>query len=106
MDRLSQQYWFNHINLFFGGQKEKGDPIRLMELTEAVYGFPRSARFVVLSHGPDGDHDEFGEHDHGLASEEHEHGEENESIPARYAPTNGTKSSGDIYYFGPGIAFN
>jgi len=84
-----------------------GDPILLMELTEAVYGFPRSARFVVLSHGPDGDHDEFGEHDHHLSQEDDHHDEEeHESVPASYAPTNGTKSSGDIYYFGPGIAFN
>ncbi len=80
-----------------------GDPILLAELTEAIYGSPRSARFVVLSHGPDGDHDEFGEHDHGGGSGDPL---KPESFPAYYAPTNGTKSSGDIYYFGPGIGFN
>ncbi|MCA9450765.1 MAG: hypothetical protein KC931_26825, partial [Candidatus Omnitrophica bacterium] len=86
-----------------------GDPILLAELTEAVYGYARSARYVILSHGPDGDHDEFGDHDHEAgapASAGHADVGEEDSFPAIYAPTNGSKSSGDIYYFGPGIAFN
>lgn len=82
-----------------------GDPILLLELTEVVYGHPRSARYVILSHGPDGDHDEFGHHDH-LSSGGSEPEHEEEPGPASYAPTNGTRSSGDIYYFGPGIGFN
>ena len=80
-----------------------GDPILLWELTEAVYGFPRSARFVLVSHGPDGDHDEFGDHRHGGSGPGTS---APSSFPAIYAPTNGSKSSGDIYYFGPGIGFN
>ncbi|MCA9410573.1 MAG: prepilin-type N-terminal cleavage/methylation domain-containing protein [Candidatus Omnitrophica bacterium] len=80
-----------------------GDPALLLELTGVLYGFPRRAPYVVLSHGPDGDHDEFGDHHHGGGEPA---SEETESFPAIYAPTNGSKSSGDIYYFGPGIAFN
>ena len=53
----------------------------------------------------DGDHDEFGEHNH-LSSGGHSEETEIGNGPASYAPTNGTKSSGDIYYFGPGIGFN
>ncbi len=85
-----------------------GDPILLAELTLAVYGSVRSARYVVLSHGPDGDHDEFGDHDHEEAAptSDEEEAHDHESTPANYAPTNGTKSSGDIYYFGPGIGYN
>jgi hypothetical protein len=60
---------------------------------------PPQIRYILLSFGPDQDHDmdtphvsaPSGPHDHGSG--------------AMYDPTNGTISSGDIYYFGPGVGF-
>ena len=51
----------------------------------------RTVRYFMLSHGPDLDHD-FPEGT-------------NPATPALYDPTNGTISSGDIEYFGPGTGF-
>lgn len=45
-----------------------------------------SMQWLLLSHGPDNDHDSP---DEGLS-------------PRSYDPTNGTVSSGDLYFFGPG----
>lgn len=44
--------------------------------------------YFILSHGPDADHDD-----------------PDEGVPALYDPTNGTVSSGDIIYWGPGTGF-
>ena len=67
-----------------------GEPELVAELTVALFNRIRSARYFMLSHGPDNDHDEF------------EAGGET----AIFSPTNGTKSNGDIFYFGPGIGFD
>lgn len=61
-----------------------------MITTGTVTGAPYandSVIWMMLSHGPDIDHDNP---DDGF-------------VPSSYDPTNGTISSGDIYYFGPGI---
>jgi prepilin-type N-terminal cleavage/methylation domain-containing protein len=52
--------------------------------------FDRQYKWYAHSHGPDGDHDDFG----GDAGR-----------PILYDPTNGTVSNGDIYYLGPGRGF-
>lgn len=57
-----------------------------------------AVRYFMLSHGPDIDHDFSGHHHHERQAEE-------EGEPALYDPTNGTVSSGDILYFGPGVGF-
>jgi len=54
--------------------------------------------YFLVSHGPDKDHDI--DAPHGPTAIPHVHGE-----GAVYDPTNGTVSSGDIHYFGPGIGF-
>jgi prepilin-type N-terminal cleavage/methylation domain-containing protein len=60
-------------------------------------GFASQLQYYYLSYGPDTDHDfEAGDH------EGHEHGEEGGAI---YDATNGTISSGDLYYVGPGTGF-
>jgi len=64
----------------------------------------RNARYFILSHGPDLDHDGPEHHDHGHEEEEEEH-EHGHSHPALYDPSNGTVSNGDVVYFGPGIGF-
>ena len=53
---------------------------------------PDTIHYFISSHGPDLDHDddEDPEDEHGAAS---------------YDPTNGTASSGDIVYFGPGAGY-
>jgi len=58
---------------------------------------PSSIEYFYLSYGPDADHDVEGEEDEG-EEHEHEHGH-----GAIYDATNGTVSSGDIHYIGPGI---
>lgn len=60
-------------------------------------GFGSRLQYYYLSYGPDSDHDFEGEHEG-----EHEHGEEGGAI---YDATNGTVSSGDLYYAGPGVGF-
>lgn len=71
-----------------------GEPNFIIDLTKILYGAPKtSAAYYMFSHGPDGDHDEDLTHaDPQLAT-------------VLYDPSNGTVSNGDIYYFGPGIAF-
>ncbi|NUN96104.1 MAG: prepilin-type N-terminal cleavage/methylation domain-containing protein [Candidatus Omnitrophica bacterium] len=71
-----------------------GEPAFLPALSLALYGQLRSGKYYIFSHGPDGDHDE--------SLDRSEAGKET----CRYSPTNGTKSNGDIYYFGPGVGFN
>lgn len=65
-----------------------GDPNLLLEVSGFLFGSPRGGRYFMLSHGPDADHDEP---EVGLAV---------------YSPTNGSKSNGDIYFFGPSGGFN
>lgn len=71
-----------------------GEPTFLAALSFALYGQVRSGRYYMFSHGPDGDHDESLDQS------------EEDKETRRYSPTNGTKSNGDLYYFGPGIGFN
>lgn len=52
--------------------------------------YDRSVTWHLHSHGPDGDHDDFFS---------------DQGYPTAYDPTNGTKSDGDIFYFGPGRGF-
>lgn len=64
-----------------------GDPFFLPSLYSLIFGGPKSElKYMMFSHGPDLDHDEID--------------------PKSYDPTNGTTSSGDIYYWGPGIGLN
>ncbi len=68
--------------------RELGYPELFYEISEAVLHRRLSeARYAMYSHGPDMDHphDVF------------------ESV--QYDPTNGTVSSGSIWYFGPGVGF-
>jgi prepilin-type N-terminal cleavage/methylation domain-containing protein len=75
--------------------KRLGEPLFINLLTFHVYeGQVRSAKYYLFSHGPDGDHDESLD------------GTEPGFETKRYSPTNGTKSNGDIYYFGPGVGLN
>lgn len=60
---------------------------------------PSTIEYFYLSFGPDKDHDMDVEHS-GPVGEPHEHGK-----GAIYDSTNGTVSSGDIHYMGPGIGF-
>jgi len=77
--------------------KRLGDPELLGELTVLLFNQRRSAKYFILSHGPDGDHDDLGV----------DRGPEIEGGgPALYSPTNGSKSNGDIYFFGPGIGMS
>ncbi len=55
-----------------------------------VNQYDRSAVWLIHSHGPDGDHDDW---------------ESEQARPTQYDPTNGTISDGDIFYFGPGHGF-
>src|SRR5690606_14105731 len=72
----------------------EGDATELNEYAETLFvGSPTSVLYFYLSHGPDTDHDSPE-----LA--------ENPLGPALYDPTNGTTSSGDILYFGPGFGFS
>lgn len=74
--------------------KRLGDPIFIKQLVFVLFGQPRSALYYIFSHGPDNDHDED------LSCTD-------PKVSAYfYSPTNGTNSSGDIYYFGPGIGYN
>jgi hypothetical protein len=75
---------------------------RFREYYEELKGEAPSAGigYFLLSFGPDQDHDVEGDHDHGGDDEGHEHGH-----GAVYDPSNGTISSGDIHYMGPGVGF-
>ncbi len=68
-----------------------GDPgeDEFTEYIEELGGQPATAKYYILSHGPDRIHDE----------------PEPPSVASLYDPTNGTISSGDILYFGPGQGF-
>lgn len=74
-------YTSNDMNILLG------DPELFNELTEFLFFQKKSIKYFLLSHGPDSDHDEFGEHSH------------TDGTAALYNPTNGSKSNGDIYYF-------
>lgn len=68
----------------FGTNSLLGEPEFVVDINETVYGSRNnSLLYLMFSHGPDLDHDE--------------------DEPAPYDPTNGTVSSGDIYYWGPGL---
>lgn len=69
------------------------EPALFPLLSIALFGQIRSGVYYIFSHGPDADHDESLDHT--------EPGFET----VRYSPTNGTKSSGDIYYWS-GAGFN
>lgn len=61
---------------------------------------PSTVRYFFASFGPDQDHDAHVPHITG-PSGPHTHGD-----ASQYDPTNGTISSGDLFYFGPGIGFD
>jgi len=61
-----------------------------------------SVQYLLLSHGPDLDHDGPGDHHEGKAAAKDEHGEGDSAL---YDPTNGTVSNGDILFLGPGVGF-
>lgn len=60
---------------------------------------PSIIQYFYLGFGPDKKHNINAPHS-GPVEEEHEH-----SAGAIYDPTNGTVSSGDVHYMGPGIGF-
>ncbi len=66
------------------GDDQELDDYLLMLLNRDI----SSLEYFVLSHGPDRDHDE-----------------PDAGTPALYDPSNGTTSSGDILYMGPGTGF-
>lgn len=69
-------------------QAELGHPEMMTETTQAVLGSPfTEIQYTIFSHGPDLDHP----HDIHDA--------------VQYDPTNGTISTGSIWYFGPGLGF-
>jgi len=70
-----------------------GEPNFLPALSTVLLGAPNTAiRWYMFSHGPDCDHDESLD------------GSVPDLATALYDPTNGTKSNGDIYMFGPGLS--
>lgn len=71
----------------------ENDDVEFNEYTETIFGSARgTVEYFYLSHGPDLDHDSPD-----LA--------ENPDGAALYDPTNGTVSSGDVIYWGPGTGF-
>jgi len=67
------------------------EPLFISDLARQLgQGGGGSLRYFLFSHGPD---------------LKHQDGSAENGDPARYDPTNGTISSGDIYYFGPGAGF-
>lgn len=101
---LPSQHAPHYINDKFnvGHSDYSGDPykmyfsaytkaaIKLETAALAESQFDRSVIYHTHSHGPDGDHDDFNS---------------DAGHPTQYDPTNGTKSDGDIFYFGPGTGF-
>lgn len=77
--------WFSHINDQYHVART-ATAFRLVGLPPAgVFDFTH--QWYSHSHGPNGEHDDF---------------ETEAGYPILYDPTNGTISTGDIYYFGPG----
>lgn len=71
----------------------EGNVTELNDYTTSLFGSVKdSVEYIYLSHGPDLDHDSPD-----LA--------ENPDGPALYDATNGTVSSGDVIYWGPGTGF-
>ncbi len=64
--------------------------IRLQKSSISKAEHDRSVMWHTHSHGPDGDHDDFNS---------------DAGYPTQYDPTNGTRSDGDIFFFGPGTGF-
>ncbi|CAN5479113.1 hypothetical protein BH09SUM1_BH09SUM1_10200 [soil metagenome] len=69
-----------------------GDVTELDDLADEMIHQKGTVRYYLLSHGPDLDHDSPDLTENPLG-------------PALYDPTNGTVSSGDIFYWGSGIGF-
>jgi type II secretion system protein G len=83
---------FHYLDLYTATQR--GEPDVMGDYFLALTGQENGAlSWWLFTIGPDLDHDED------LS------GSEQEVAAALYDPTNGTVSSGDIFYFGPGIGF-
>ena len=65
---------------------------KFKEFVRILRASPDSILFYVASHGPDYDHDD-------------DEVPEDPEAAAPYSPTNGSRSSGDIVYMGPGHGF-
>ncbi len=95
----NDQYHYSTKAYAFALEKDEG----VEEFEEYIFDIsarPGSAiQYLLLSHGPDLDHDEGEGHDHSAKEGDDEEG------AALYDPTNGTISSGDIVYFGPSMGF-
>ena len=85
---------------FVPDDEDEWDRERLLLDINNVHVSASNLHYYYLSYGPDSDHD-F-EHEEAGGGHEHEHGEGSGAI---YDATNGTLSSGDIYYVGPGTGF-
>jgi prepilin-type N-terminal cleavage/methylation domain-containing protein len=71
----------------------EGDDMEWEDYVEELLNGQQSViQYLYLSHGPDIDHDTPDV-------------VENPDGPALYDPTNGTRSSGDVIYWGPGAGF-
>lgn len=70
----------------------EGNTTEFDEYVEELFGSSGTIQYFMLSHGPDKDHDSPDLTENPLG-------------PALYDPTNGTISSGDIIYWGPGGGF-
>lgn len=100
-DGENAQYHYGtraYAEAFGGGltRRSEAEVEEFEEYVSALFGPQNQTHYFTLSHGPDTDHD-IEEHAH-----RRQHSEEG---PTVYDPTNGTVSSGDIVYFGPGIGF-
>jgi type II secretion system protein G len=71
---------------------ESGDVSEFDDYTTELVGSNSAIQYFMLSHGPDKDHDSPDLSENPLGA-------------ALYDPTNGTVSSGDVVYWGPGFGF-
>ncbi len=93
----AQHFHYTSINyLDMGGHPREEFYEYFHDLKEGAFS-PTSVQYYYLSYGPDADHD--------FADEDHGHGHAHDGSGAIYDATNGTVSSGDIYFAGPGIGF-
>lgn len=86
-DQFNRKWYSDPAEQFFVGRLHAGLPL---QREPAFDEFSRSVIWVIHSHGPDHDHDDF---------------ESEQGYPTEYDPTNGAVSDGDIFYWGPGRGF-
>lgn len=70
-------------------KKTTGGTTAFEEYIKLLSANPSGVDYLLLGHGPDGDHDAPGE-----------------GVPDIYMPSNGVASNGDVLFFGPGSGFH